>query len=347
MKLLISDSQYSNRLASLYANAIEQSGHVTTMRFAHDDLSQSNNRGVGSRILHRVAPRLATRHVNRRLIELVDQFDPDVVWIFKGFHFLPATLHSIRAKDRLLVNYNADHPTEFFQRGSGKRNIADCLPLYQLFFTYSNRIAESIRSAHNGLSTHVLPFGHNVTDSEYQKIVGVEERLAVAFVGNPDPYRIEFLTKLSQAKFPVDVYGHHWENAITPSQFLKIHPAIVDTEYHRTLRRYRVQLNLFRPHNHDSHNMRSFETPACGGVMLAPESLEHQQFFESGREAFFFRSIDDAIQQCRHLLDQPKNEIDSIREAARSRSIHSGYFYHERASQALQIIEQHFRSIHS
>ena len=42
-----------------------------------------------------------------------------------------------------------------------------------------------------------------------------------------------------------------------------------------------------RIHNPDSHNMRSFEVPGVGGIMVAPDTKEHRIFFEVGKEIFY------------------------------------------------------------
>lgn len=108
----------------------------------------------------------------------------------------------------------------------------------------------------------------------------------------------------------------------------------------RVLRRYRVQLNFFRPHNVESHNMRSFEVPACGGIMLGEDSIEHRDFFEINREAFYFRSPEEMIDLTRFVLAMPKVEADVVRAAARRRSIMGGYSYRHRAQAAFAEIEK-------
>jgi spore maturation protein CgeB len=86
--------------------------------------------------------------------------------------------------------------------------------------------------------------------------------------------------------------------------------------------------------------MRTFEVPACGGIMVAEDSVEHRSFFENGREAFFFLSSEEMIQLARHLLKMAKAEADRIRSAARSRSVLSRYSYRDRARAAFTRIQE-------
>ena len=66
----------------------------------------------------------------------------------------------------------------------------------------------------------------------------------------------------------------------------------------------------------DQHTTRTFEIPACGSLLLADRTEEHQEFFEEGKEAEFFDSCDE-------LLDKLKFYCSN--EAARKRIADGGY----------------------
>ena len=91
-----------------------------------------------------------------------------------------------------------------------------------------------------------------------------------------------------------------------------------------------------RIHNLDSHNMRSFEVPAVGGIMLAPDTKEHRLFFDNGREAIWFNGINEAIDKAKQLLGFEKPKAEEIRRKARERSLRSGYSYRDRTNTALE-----------
>src|SRR5947207_2020499 len=79
---------------------------------------------------------------------------------------------------------------------------------------------------------------------------------------------------LANADLPVDVYGNHW-NQYKLNKKINVFGPAYGTTFWKTLRRYRVQLNLMRPHNLGSHNMRSIEVPAIGGIGLFPNTPDH------------------------------------------------------------------------
>jgi spore maturation protein CgeB len=53
-----------------------------------------------------------------------------------------------------------------------------------------------------------------------------------------------------------------------------------------------LQLGLLNSQNRDTHTCRSFEVPACGGVLIAPATAEHVQLLEDGVTAYLY--IDEA-----------------------------------------------------
>ncbi|WP_260583174.1 glycosyltransferase [Sphingopyxis sp. PET50] len=99
----------------------------------------------------------------------------------------------------------------------------------------------------------------------------------------------------------------------------------------RILRRYRFQLNLFRPHNEGSHNLRSFEVPAVGGISLGPDSPEHRDFFIADRDAFYFSDAEGMLAEARKLLALPADEAEAIRGAARARTVALRSHFDDRA----------------
>ncbi|MEY3367896.1 MAG: hypothetical protein RI973_1051 [Bacteroidota bacterium] len=292
-----------------------------------------------SSVLNKVCYRLGLssiqRRISRELLQQAAEVRPDVIWVFKGMRVTPQTLRQIRSRGIKLANYNPDHPFIFSSRGSGNSNVRKSIGLYDLHLCYSRSVQRRIEQEY-GIRTAFLPFGFELSDSDYEAITAVTEINRGCFVGNPDKIRVEHLQTFAESGLPVDVYGHGWERHLAPSANVRIFDAVYGLEYWRTIRSYRLQLNIFRPHNEGSHNMRTFEVPAAGGIMLAPDSPEHQEFFTPEQEVFLYRSKDDMIDQARMLLSLPVAQTRLIREAARGRSVHSNYTYENRAAQAAE-----------
>ena len=174
-------------------------------------------------------------------------------------------------------------------------------------------------------------------DGVFEHIASVEEKKQVGFVGNPDFIRARIIRQLAACGLQVDVYGHGWKKYLPKHPQIDVFDAVYGTGFWEKLRQYRIQLNIFRPHNFGSHNMRSFEVPAAGGVMLAPDSPEHREFFEPHQEAFFYQREEDIAPMCWELL--ASDTLSQVRENARRRSVSEDYSYRKRASIALQALQ--------
>ena len=290
------------------------------------------------RILRAFAPGIAFHDLNRQLIADIEKTMPDVFWVFKGMQIYPRTLRKLRSLGVMLVNYNADHPFRHFSRGSGNANVKNSVPLYDLHLTYSRAIALELSERFGDTNVSVVPFGHSVSDQIYEGLHSLVELPQACFVGNPDVYRGKSIMALVRAGVPVDVYGNGWNKFLTPSPLLELRQEVTGVEMLKVLRRYRLQLNFFRPHNVQSHNMRTFEVPACGGIMLSQDSPEQRNFFRSSVEAFYFRDTEEMIALTKMILGLTAEEANAVRRAARERSVKSGYSYQDRMRQALDAI---------
>jgi len=295
------------------------------------------------RILRRVR-RAAGSEAGKRLLQAVEAARPDVLIIFKGVDYTPALLREIAARGVKLVNYNPDHPFRFFLAGAGNANVRDSISAYDLFFTYSGPIANELADAYPALKVAVLPFGHAVDDDLHDRLASEAEVLRGCFNANPDEERAEAIRLLTQNGIAMDVFGWGWEKFVMPGPMLRIYPVEQGLDMLRILRRYRFQLNMFRPHNEGSHNLRSFEVPAVGGIQLAPDSPEHREFFVADRDAFFFSDNDELLAQASKLLAMPAAEAGEIRLAARRRVVEIGSHFDDRARAMLAAIEDRVTS---
>ncbi len=301
------------------------------------DIGEAPTSLIG-RMLRRVE-RLTGSAAARRLEAAVDAERPDVLVVFKGFDYSPALLKRIAARGVTLVNYNPDHPFHFFSPGSGNANVRDSVPLYALYMTYSGPIGAELEAANPGQKVVVLPFGHAIDDALYADLATEAEVVRGCFNGNPDAERAEAIRHLTENGVAMDLYGYDWHKFLSPTSMLRLCTPEGGTGMFRILRRYRFQLNLFRPHNEGSHNLRTFEVPAVGGISLGPDSPEHREFFIGGRDAFYFADKDEMLAEARALLAMPVEEAESVRRAARQRTIDLQSHFDDRARTMLAAIE--------
>ena len=277
--------------------------------------------------------------IARELIAKAEACRPDPILVFKGMRILPSVLQELKAKGFFLANYNPDHPFIFSSRGSGNANVTRSIGLYDLHFCYNLEVQRKIEQDY-GIRTAFLPFGYELPAAGFEKTSKVQEIRRACFIGNPDPIRAKYLAALVKNNIPVDVFGHGWDKQLNPAPNLRIHDAVYDEGFWEKMRAYRVQVNIFRPHNEGSHNMRSFAVPAVGGIMLAPDSPEHRQFFEAGEEVFLYRNEEEFISMTKKILSLPEEQAASVRRKAREKSLSAGYDYEHRAAHVARVFEK-------
>lgn len=277
--------------------------------------------------------------INNEIVREIKCAKPDFVLIFKGMEVFPETIKVIKAMGIKVINYNPDNPFIFSGKGSGNKNITNSIGLYDLHFTYNTEVKNKIEKEYK-MPVKILPFGFEVDEELYIKCVNQPEITKVCFLGNPDKERAGVITSLAEEGILMDIYGNNWYKWISPHPNLVIYPPVYEEELWKILRKYRVQLNVMRIHNLNSHNMRSFEVPGVGGIMVAPRTIDHEVYFENQKEIFLYKLVTDCVKTIRELLNLSSTEALRIRENARIRSIASGYTYKDRTKQLLTELQK-------
>lgn len=332
-RILLVGSDQVWSLEKIYIRYLLQEG-ATVELFAAQNLFYAYNAKLINKLRLRLGIAGIHREINRQLREKIEAFRPDVIWAFKGMEVMPETLAWAREKGIKTANYNPDNPFIFSGRGSGNKFIEPSIPLYDLHFTYNEEVKKRLEDQYR-LRTAMLPFGFEVKQEVFDAAAAQPEVLRACFLGNPDRGRTEMIEKLVEAGIGVDLYGNDWDKFLGQRDELKIFPAVYGDQFWQVLRRYRVQLNFMRIHNLDSHNMRSFEIPGIGGIMLAPATTEHKRFFTANEEAFFFAPDgSDLAARAKEVLSLTETAAQKVRERARQRSVASGYSYESRVKGA-------------
>ncbi len=338
MKILLVGSDQVWSLERIFLKYLREAG-VDTELFAAQNLFYEYN---GRSVINKIKLKLGLSHIyesiNSQFLATVERFSPDTVWIFKGMEISPASLKYLRSKNIKLANYNPDNPFIFTGKGSGNKYVTDSIGLYDLHFTYNLEVKKRLEEEFS-MNTALLPFGFELDEKIYQLYSKEPEIIRGCFVGNPDPQRAAVIKELAMAGLGIDLYGNDWEKFVSHPG-LQIFPPVYGNDFWEMLRVYRVQLNLMRIHNEDSHNMRSFEIPGIGGIMLAPSTTEHKIFFKDGAEAFLFTDVQDCLQKAKNILVFSKEQAERIRQQAREKSLSAGYSYRDRTKSALQHLQQ-------
>lgn len=337
MKLMVVGSDKIFAIENFYFKYLSELGVETKTFNAQSFFFDYYQKGILNKLLFKFGLSGIHRQINILFREAVEKFKPEVIWVFKGMEIFPESLQWAKQKGIKLVSFNPDNPFIFTGKGSGNSNVTESIPLYDLHFTYNREIEQQLREKYQSKIAY-LPFGFDVADEVFEKIRKQPEILKVCFLGNPDDQRAKFINSLAEMGVAIDVYGNNWNRFVKHANISVFNP-VFEEELWSVLRRYRIQLNLMRIHNEQSHNMRSFEAPGIGAIMLAPDTEEHRSFFNNGNEVFLFSNTKDCFEQIQKILQLSPDEAATIRRNARERSISAGYTYRNRAAFALEVIK--------
>ncbi|MCX5720883.1 MAG: glycosyltransferase [Nitrospirae bacterium] len=260
----------------------------------------------------------------------------DVVVVFKGAELSRSALDACRSINpkALWANYNPDDPLNVASRGSTNSQIIRSLSFYDFYFTWSRHVASKLEK--QGCKRVVyLPFGY---DSDFHRPPSEPVAIIpgrVTFVGAWDPERESILTEL--ADYDLRIFGNNWDRVSKNSPlFQRIVPRnIYGEDLSRVMYSSSVCLNLLRAQNVGAHNMRTFEIPAMGGLMLATRSDEQHEFFPEEAGSLMFADIKDL----RGKLDRAIGD-ESLARRIRDRGAElvQRHSYTERARDLIHII---------
>ncbi|HWF43957.1 MAG TPA: glycosyltransferase [Candidatus Kapabacteria bacterium] len=307
MKVLISGSFWNGSLEESYARAFEHLG-ITVVRFDWDQIVRAHplasmmfaNKLLGSRIADRAG---------KWLIAAVEDSCPDLVLVVKGRSIRPEVIEKIGSLPHkpTIVNFNPDSPWE---PQNSSRQLIEAIPHYHAHFTWSAKLIAPFTNAGSRM-THFLPFAYDPI--LHYPIPGTSERkFDAVFIGTYDDERDSLLSNLSG--FTIGIWGNGWERARkVPKEWIKGR-AIYGEEATRMLSQSACALNILRPQNRGSHNMRTFEIPATSHAMIASRSDMHTQWFTEDESAMYFDSTDEL----REKIDLLRHDSDRANTIARS-----------------------------
>jgi spore maturation protein CgeB len=107
----------------------------------------------------------------------------------------------------------------------------------------------------------------------------------------------------------------------------------------------KIALGFLRKENRDDYTQRTFEIPACGGLLLAERTPMHLSLFREGVEAEFFDPTrpEELAAKVRDLLADDARR-DAIRTAGRAAVLRGGYTYDDRIRQILDLYSSRGRT---
>lgn len=266
--------------------------------------------------------------LNRALLEEVERLRPDVlVCVLQAYEIWLETLRILRDGGIPVLNWGTDDSWKYRQFS---RYMAADVDLWAT----TSRGAEQTARRH-GLGNFVLTQWGASSERMCEPLPAAQCRYDVTFVGSAYGNRFGWVERLRRHGFPVQCFGHGWENGAVPAERI---PQIY--------RESRISLNFgdsglqwrgLWPYRSRQIKARVFEVPAAGGCLVTQEADDLDAYYRSGVEIETFGGESDLVETLRTLLANPKKR-DEIAWAGYTRT-RSEHIYEDRFRPLLQILQ--------
>ena len=267
---------------------------------------------------------------NRCLLAVARQHRPDVLWVDKGHYVSRATLQTIkRETGAFLVCYNTD---DICYSRNGWRLHLPSIEEYDIYFT-TNRFNVEELKALGARQVILTQLGYNrnlfkphvVTEAEAQRLGA-----SVGFIGHWEPATEALFLQLIDLGLPLRVRGSSWHRAKNKRRLKHVTElgAVPKDEFAKAIISTKINLGVNSAQSRNLSSGRTFEIPAAGGFLLAQRTIEHQAFYDEGKEAEFFGSADELVDKAHYYLKH-NVEREKIALAGHARCVTSGYSWQE------------------
>lgn len=229
----------------------------------------------------------SVERINADVSSAISPVGYDLIWVDKGVFLTRATMSHLRNAAKKMVHFTPD--TAFHANVS--RHFEESLGAYDLLVTTKAFEIENYRIRGAGEKTLLTTQGY---DAALHRLPGPLEkrRREAVFVGLAEPDREECLGLLLRAGIPVRLGGRGWE------RFLRRHAGcshlffegqeVFGHAYVDLLSRAWVGLGLLSKRFPELHTTRTFEIPACGGILATERTADTERFFDQNEVLFFY-----------------------------------------------------------
>jgi glycosyltransferase involved in cell wall biosynthesis len=306
-RVLVIGSTDEGALPVSYARAFERLG-MEVVRFDSERALLQASRFAGNRILRRAMRSSLWNAVNREAIKVAERIRPALIFAVKCSFLNPETIRHIRKSVGVpFVNHYPDHPYigirwDPREASALRRDLIEVMRQYSMVFMWEPSLVERLRR--DGVEAKYLPFA---VDPEISRPLDVGEGLHcdrcnldhdVTFIATYTRYRCAEVAAIRE--HTVAIWGNNWPRQWrTLSGQHRAHAPVWGSACGDIHARAPVSLNVLNAENLGGPNMRTFEVPGSGGVMLARYSKAQDEFFPENEAAVYYRSpaeLDDKIE---------------------------------------------------
>ena len=313
------------------------------------------NNPIGKAEVHTSISGPSTLISNLALLQFFKRHMPDVLIVWRGCHITAKVIQKLKHVNPkcCVVSYNNDDPfsenyylesNSFHHKNLWARFI-DALPHYDMSFVYREINVPEYKKA-GAKNVHILlpyfvpelhhPISLDPIDCRFYNC-------DVVFIGHYEAdNRESYLRRLFQAGLDVKIFGNNWPpsvlKSISPNMDL-VEPAL-GGEYRKAICGAKICLSFHSKLNRDTYTRRSFEIPACGGLLLSERTTSMMKYFEEDIEAIYFDSGDELLDKCKYLIKDERFR-ERVAQAGFLKVKKCGHDVDSRMRNMISVIQSH------
>ena len=308
-KILIIGSNDGFSLEKMYFRGFKSLGCNITFLHAYSIQKNFINKFIW-KYLRFVIFKLIKNKITRHIVSNKKFYD--LIIIFKGIYLNDNFILNIKklSPGTKLINIFPDDPfdTNYFKDISNN-NVIRSIKHFDHVFIFSKKILKKLKNKFPKNDFSFLPFANDNFLHKKFKITN-KPIYDLSFIGTADKDRYNLLKQLSE--FKIILAGNGWERFNIP-QNIKYIKSVNFFQFAKTISKSKISLNILRNQNKKSHNMKTFEIPAMGGLMLTEKTSEQQDFFPENKACLMYENINDLKKKLK-LVKKNHNKFNKIKK---------------------------------
>ncbi len=267
------------------------------------------------------------KKLDKKILKCIENEQYDVIWIDKGIFISPNTFQQIRKKQTMckIIGYSPDN---MLLRHNQTQLFLDTLKYYDYYITTKSYIVDGLKDI-GGRNIIFVNNAYEPTFHHKYEITQKEKELLggeIGFIGMWEEERCNSILYLAENGLNVRVWGGgKWLAYENMYPNLKIEKkGLYTEEYNKAISAFDISLCFLRKANFDRQTTRSIEIPACGSLLMAERTREHECLFKDGEEAVFFSSNEELLEKCKYYMNH-KEKLKQIAEAGKRKCETAGY----------------------
>jgi spore maturation protein CgeB len=317
-KILIIGSNEKFTLEKMYFRALKNLKH--TVRIYHTG-NTIKNRYIS--FVEKYLSFIGNFFIRKLFISFISKANNnyDLIIIVKGLYITKNFILNIKkiSPKSKIINIYPDDPTNTSIRNISNKNVIECIELFDFFCHYSEEVMKKIKKLKPKSKLLYLPLGYDeLFHKRYKKNIKDIKKYkdTVNFIGSYDNERFNILRSLNYKNLLIA--GSNWKNIES------LQKPIFEKELSTIISNSLVSINILRDQCKNSHNMRTFEIPAMGGLMLTTRSKQQNFFFKEDKECLMFSGKRELQKKIKYIIEN-KKKIKEFKDRAYLKSRRHSY----------------------